>query len=543
MKSLVLKDLGKHGVNFDVAPSLLPAEVFSSGNNFKLSNGVIKTFNGQKLEDSYFDSLELTWASVTHTWESINLTWEDFGEVYPGYIQYVVALSGTYYLIMCHDRAFAVDGNSWHSITSARGYRGLNPGDEGHWTGCTIGGTPVVTNPQHFPEYWAPAATAQILRPLEFSPGLTWAGAEKSARIIRSHGSFLIALNLIEAGIEEPSSYRWSHPADINSLPHTWDETDLSALAGKASIEGSGGALVDGLSLRDSFVLYAERSISILDYTGDNFVWRRRELTNSYGLLSKHCVVEVLGKHYFMTESDIMVTDGNSVESLLYGRAKTLLAKLNKSEVNNCFVAADYAKKEVWFFFAEEGFVYPNTALVYNWEENLLYKRDVSNNICSVTNGALIGPSATWENIDYTWANVSHTWNNINPALFGLVLVGLSKDQAKIYSFTENELNENLSSYVEKLSFSIENLATLVTITRITLDIDCRMAVRVMVGTQTHLGAKIQWGTKLHYDPNNKRKLDLRSTGRYHSWRIESRCDHPFKLKGMTIEYVTRGVR
>ena len=68
--------------------------------------------------------------------------------------------------------------------------------------------------------------------------------------------------------VEPPSRTEW-HPA---VLGHNGSLRD--SIAGYVNL-GKGGKIVGGESLRDSFAVYSEDSISMLDYVGDALGWRR----------------------------------------------------------------------------------------------------------------------------------------------------------------------------------------------------------------------------------------------------------------------------
>jgi len=100
---------------------------------------------------------------------------------------------------------------------------------------------------------------------------------------MRSHKQFLFALGLNEGGTIIPDGVRWSSPADITGIPETWDELDTTNFAGITTLGGDGGNIIDGVSLRDSFVVYRESGITVFDYVGGQFVWKSmsRELSMS----------------------------------------------------------------------------------------------------------------------------------------------------------------------------------------------------------------------------------------------------------------------
>ena len=92
---------------------------------------------------------------------------------------------------------------------------------------------------------------------------------------------------------EQTEEYRdkvwWSHPAEpFDGIPFSWRPTSEQpdSIAGYVNL-GRGGAIVGGESLRDSFVIYSEDAINVMDYVGDALGWRRRTVSSSADLVGK----------------------------------------------------------------------------------------------------------------------------------------------------------------------------------------------------------------------------------------------------------------
>ncbi|RLD75153.1 MAG: hypothetical protein DRJ15_17380, partial [Bacteroidetes bacterium] len=296
-------------------PWTLPPEFITYGRNFRVSSGAIVPKGGVQ----EFSTAPASW--------------------FPAHVFHIGSLGNNYWIVAGRTKVYVVVGAVWHDITSAAGYGTLNANDELLWTTCALGEIPILNNPQAHPEYWSPQQTTQILQPLLFDATNTWLAKTYSAKVFRSHKNFLFALNLTEGSTEFPDSFRWSHPADVNGLPATWDETDEAFLAGKASLGGNYGDIIDGASLRDSFPIYSESGINILDYTNDEYVWRRRELSSTIGLLTTNCVVEIKGTHFLLGDSDVVTNDGNQINSIAHNRIrKDLFTKIDTDNFNRCYV-------------------------------------------------------------------------------------------------------------------------------------------------------------------------------------------------------------
>jgi len=207
MKTLVVSNLGQKGLNTDLAAWELPPEFLTYGINFRAVANKLET-------TSAYDPLSAPAVPIN-----------------AGHLMSVEVSSGNYWLTPGRTAVNIFDGATWFDVSNPAGYAALITDDELDWTSCMLGSIPVINHEKLYPEYWSPQSTSTLMQPLEFSPGTTWAVANKSFKVIRSYNNFLFALNLTEGGVELPNSYRWSHPADTNGLPFTWDETDNSSIA------------------------------------------------------------------------------------------------------------------------------------------------------------------------------------------------------------------------------------------------------------------------------------------------------------------------
>ena len=420
-----LKNMGANTPVFDLEAGDLPLDVMSFANNYLLRDNKVLSFNGEKVLNSLSSIATSTVLKF-----------------YGGRLEYILSGAIKFYIVAgfndnsTSDAVVLVfDGNTWYDISNALGYPSLILGDELLWTGCKLGPIQILNNPKHFPEYWSPASTSQRMQDLKFDPTHTWRELNFRAKVMRSHKNFLFAINLTEGGVEFPTSYRWSHPADINGLPFTWDETDLSAIAGKASVEGQGEALIDGLSLRDSFALYSSRAMNVLDFVGGEFVWQSRKLSHSHGVLTTNCVVEAVGNHFVLTDGDIVINDGNSITSLLSNKMKRFLERnLSDTAFNNCFAQASYINNEVWFFIVQPAHTYPSLAIIINYVTGAVSVRDIQGKKSSASFGQGLNPVLQWDNVspDLTWDNINRVWAESDNSPFDDVVVGLDTGPTEI---------------------------------------------------------------------------------------------------------------
>jgi hypothetical protein len=454
-------------------------------------------------------------------------------------------------LVAGRDKVYGFDGSTWADISSLAGYLAIGVDQELDWTGCLMGQFPVINNPQTHPEYWggavaplSPPSLGLTLQPLPWVAGVSdWASVNKQARVIRSHKTFMFALNLIDGGTEEPDAYRWSHPADINGLPPSWDDTDPLYLAGKANLGSDSGAIIDGRSLRDSFAIYSEDGINILDYDPNSeFVWRRRELSSVAGLLSKNCIAEVKGRHYFLADGDIAVNDGNQITSILHNRLRKFLSpRISADYYLRSFVMRNNPFSEIWFCVPIDGAEFPNAAMVYNFLDDSWAIRDLPSDTIELSHGwygSQSQPALTWDTWVGDWNTQTRIWGSTVRSPLDDTIIGVDRASYQLVELDpQDERVTELGTTIERLGFPLEGHDDVTTITRIYPHIEGTQPITIQIGSQDRAGGPVRWKPAKTFTPGTDRKIDVRTTGELHAWRISSVGFGNWSMSGMTLEF------
>ncbi len=522
-KLLRLNNVGTKGLNSDVQPWELPPEFITEGRNYRVFAGALRTAGGGQL-----------WSTAP-----VNFN--------PGYLIHVPTPSSNFWLVAGRSAVYAFDGSNWSDISSLAGYVGIGVDQELLWTGCSMGQIPILNNPQHFPEYWSPQQAGQILQPLAWDASNTWADVNVACEVMRGHKTYLFALNVTEGATEFPDSFRWSHPADINGLPPSWDETDPAFLAGKASLGGDGGRIIDGGSLRNSFAIYSEKAVDILDERGDDLVWRRRELSSTVGLLTRNAIVEVQGAHFFLGDGDILRNDGNSLVSIVHDRIRRRLnAEINAEFFDRSFAVRNTNLKEVWFCVPESGSTTPNVAYVYNWRDDSWAIRDLVPGTSYANYGGQSTPDDSWGGLSValTWDNVQRPWGSALLTPLDDTVVGCKSGDGTLHFQDPRDVpDDDVKTRVVRTDFPLEGHRQVTTISRVYPKIEGTEPVRIQMGSQDRAGAPVRWKPPLTFNPGQDRKLDVRTTGELHAWAIESIGKGNWIMSGMDIEYTPNGAR
>jgi hypothetical protein len=523
---LEIENIGAKGLNTDLAAWSLPPEFLTFGVNFRVFANQLQTAGG---------------------WENWSTAPVDFDAAH---VIHVGATSGEYWLVAGRSAVYAFDGTTWTDISSLAGYAAIGPDQELNWTSCLMGQFPIINNPQVYPEYWGgpslePPSPAFAMQPLpwDFGVGNTWDDVNQQARIIRSHKTFMFALDLINNGVDERDAYRWSHPADINGLPPQWDDTDPLYLAGKANIGSRTGRIVDGQSLRDSFVIYSEGGVSILDFDPNSaFVWRRRELSSALGLLSKDALIEVKGRHYFLSDGDIAANDGNQVGSIMHNRVRRMLSsRISTDYYQRAFAVRNFPFSEIWFCVPIDGAEFPNLALIYNYQDDTWATRDMPDppvELAFAGYGSQVVPTTSWDTWAGTWDQQTRVWGSVVRTPLDDTIVGVNRATSELIFLDPKDTREvELGTRVERIGYPLGGHDDVTTITRVYPHIEGTQPLTIQFGSHDKAGGAIRWKPAVLFTPGVDRKIDIRTTGELHAWRFQSEGFGNWNLSGFTVEY------
>lgn len=384
MPIITLRDVGKYGVGKDTRPHTLPPGAWSRSQNIRFRDRLAGNIGGHERIFSV--------PRITPLWLLYAKTPASSHFIYPGLT-----------------KIYQWDGLSHKNIT--RQTAGVDvdyaASEVIGWNGGMLNGIAILNNGVDLPQSWnpyTPAARAVNLA--------NWPTTDR-ARVIRPHKAFLIALNLTKSGTEFPYLVKWSDAADPGFVPGSWDETDPTTLAGENPLAEGGDFIVDGLDLRDTFIIYKESSVWLMQFVGGQFVFRFQKLFDDFGLLSQECVREFKSRHFVVSNDDIIIHDGNQWESI--GKEKVrrnLFNNINPEQISKVFVQADYKNTEMWICYPESGVTYCNRALIWNWEEGTFTERDIPGLVHMAYGQVSLEESETWDSFSGEWDAASTIWDS-----------------------------------------------------------------------------------------------------------------------------------
>jgi len=443
----------------------------------------------------------------------------------------------------------------WYDITRGSGAGGAYAATATeNWTSTVIGGVLVMTNGFDEPQYWelisgVPATIQKMQNLNNFT-------ASTECKSMRAFRSFLVALNITSSGVSYPRVVKWSTEAGIQATPTSWDITSATVDAGEYELADSKGEILDGLPLRDTFMIYKEDSIYSMSYVGTPFIFQFNQLSPSVGALSKNCVAEYDGGHFFLGNGDVYINDGQRIQSILPHKIRDyIFSEIDGANFKKSFVVADYGNTEMWACFPTPTSATNqcNKAVVWNWTNKAFTIRDIPD-LADIGYGTIPDPNAftTWAAAIPTWSSALGTWT-ATWSQSENVLVMASPTDTKLYrnASGNREDDSDMTSFIERtgMAFTAQQQNDQSTVKRIKA-IWPKMevtgsgnTVNVYVGTQNSTEAAVSWSDAVAFNPDTQSKVSVRKSGKLYGVKFESTGDFDWRLDGYEIELDDAGRR
>jgi hypothetical protein len=507
----VLKDLSKHDI---------PQNAWTDASNMRFLDGYIQQFLGHGAA---------------------------YGTppIIPYHVLPVNVGSTRYWLYAGAQKIFAVSisGGSVVHTNLTRQTAGVDvnyTGVPNQWTSTLLSGIPIFNagNTVDPPQRWD-LNIANRMVTLDNWPANTYCKA------LRTFKNFLIALNVTKGSQNFPFMVKWSSPADPGGVPLTWNPADQTQDAGEADLAESNGAIIDGLQLRDVFMIYKEDSVWRMTYTGGQYVFAFQKVLGVSGALNRNCIVEVDGFHFVLTGSDVIVHDGQNSTSILDKQARrALFQDFDVSAIDRAFVVKNPFLNEVMICYPQAGNSIPNKALVWNYRDKTVSYRDMPS-VHHANYGAVDSALGdTWDSDGDPWNSDLTLWNgpDFTP---NTTRVLMASELQKLYLLDTSASFDGVkpTCYVERvgLDFGEPEKKKLVTGVRL----------RVVGGTGDTITVKVGASDDPYVDPAYSATLthtigqtvacDCFVSGRYIAIRIESGSAYFARIDSFDIEVLEEG--
>jgi len=499
-------------VNQDLPPNMLPPEIYSAVTNMEPFDIGMRGVRGAV---AAFGTPLFT----------------------PEYLAFVTSPTGFFWLYAGSNGIGVTNGQAHFDITPAAGIVSSWPTN---WTHGQLNGLPVLNNGIDVPVWWN-RVPANIMQPLPGWPANTTAG------VMRAYNYNLIALDIRDSQGEFDNHLLWSNSADPGVIPDSWTPLPEND-AGFNTLADQPGSLLDGIQVRDSFMLFKEHSTYLMNYIGGNFVFNFRKLFTTSGILSSNCASEYLGNVAVLTDGDFILTDGQRADSLIDKKMRSwLFNNIDSDNYRTSFVVSYQSENQIWCCFPENGASEPNLALVYDASDGRFGIRELKpaafigrgqvGNVSGVVN---------WDDDDQAWDDDGTGWNQslFNPTEDAL----LQADRIGNQTLAINEGNDidgvAITHRVERSGLDLGDPETVKLVRAVVPRVIglTGTVLTIRIGAAPNDDDVITWSPPVTFTIGGSQKIDLFAQGRFLAFSVESTLDQaPWTITGMDFDYDTQG--
>ena len=508
----------KNGLLRDVPPSEVPDEYYTTAGNVLFRDSFAERVVGDAR----------VYPGVTGALRNILSTRDSAG--------------ANFWMYSSPNTVNAVTGSTISDLTPIGGLQTQD--DPNAFTTSLLNGLPVWNNQLDVPHYWTNDPGA----PLAPLPG--WQAGD-TCRAIRPFKFHLFALGMEEAGGSFPMKLKWSDAAEPGAVPQTWEALPNND-AGDTQLSETPGGIVDAWPLRAGLMIYKESSTYLCNWIAGQFVFNFRPLFITSGVIARNCVVEHDARHFVFTDDDLIMTDGNTIQSIVDRRnRKALFSSLDQDNARNAYVINYERQKEIWFCYPENGSKYCNRALVYDVRNDSTGFRE----LCSSPHGRLgfvtdAVEDDSWDSDTQAWDDDVTSWTAFarSDVELDLVIACTDDDTPTNGKLVEVDAGsdfdgEPINALLVKSDMSFGDADRLKLVKRVYPKVEANdgVTVDIRVGSAESPGGTVSWSPPVPYVKGTNTKIDTFSLGRYISIEISSAGGAPWTLIGFDVEYETRG--
>lgn len=521
-------DMDSVGIITDISPHDLPLSAWSAGRNVRMIDGRVEKMPGHK--QSFTPGTDVRFMlPFQHA-------------------------TGYWWLYAGNNSIWTYQGGQTADVTRLTGpYNAANE----RWSGGVMNGIAILNNPNDVPQQWSNPGLANRCVNLANWP------ADWRAQNLKPFGNFLVALGTTKGNSPQPYNVNWSHPAEPGTVPISWDIADPTKDAGEQTLADTEGFVVNQLTMGNLNLIYKEDSVHAMQYIGGNNIFGFRALftKENIGLLMPNGLASFTppGKsshHIVFGPNDIVVHDGRSVIPILEGRMrKWLYNNLDSDNFRNTFIVNNLQMKEIWICFPLVGNIWPNCALVWNYNNNTTTIRDLPSvataAVGQITEVVAGQTQASWNADTGTWDADTSTWgSSAYQPVTSRLLMGSNGPYPHTFVMdlgTQFE-DTNYNSFIERTGLTVvgtdksgkaiqdSESVKLVTEVWIRAQGNVGTVLQVFVGMQDNRGGYPTWNGPYPFVIGVDQKINPLVSGRIVSIRFECAEASLWEVHGYDLE-------
>lgn len=510
-----IPEVGEVGVNKDLSASEMKPQAWTDANNIRFLDGMALQFFGHSE----------VYATPPQT---------------PQHLVPVSISGQRYWIYATAGKQYAVTSSG--GVVTHTDITHVTPrtGVANKWTSTSLSGIPILNaDDGKAPMSW------NLNLANKFVDLNAWP-ANTTCKSVKAYKNYLVALNITKSGTNYPYMVKWSHPADPGALPVSWDHTDVTKDAGELDLAEGADPIVDGLQLRDSFMIYKESSIWRMDFTGGPYVFRFQKVLGSSGALNKNCIVEVDGVHVVLTNQDVIIHDGQTATSVMDKQTRRFLfQQMDTSAMDKAFVFKNPFFNEVYICYPALGSSDCDKAMVWNYKDKTVTFRDLPN-----LNHAQFGPvddttSSSWSTDTETWTQDLSVWNG-TIQVPSVARVIMASTNGKLYLLDGSAYFDGVvpTSYLERRGHTFgapENIKTIRAIRPRIKGVNGDTVV-IKIGSADDPNIDPTYQSTMSHTIGTTVNNDCFVSGRYIAIRFESGTAAQWRLEAFDVDVEVNGM-
>ena len=510
MALVPVKSVGSIGLNKDLSQSELPTNVWTDCQNIRFLDGYAYQFLGHS--EVYSSPAEV-----------------------PQHVMPCNVAGSRYWIYATASKQFAVTNAGATSVHTDITHLTPRTGISNNWTSTLLSGVPILNagDSSSAPMAWS-LNLANKFVDLSNWPASTY------CKSIKSFKNYLIALNITKGSARYPYMVKWSHPADPGGLPSSWDPADATKQAGETDLAEGYDQIIDGLQLRDSFMIYKENSVWRMDFIGGNYIFKFSKVLGKSGAMNRNCIAEIDGYHVVLTNNDIIIHDGNSANSVLdKATRRWLFQNIDIDNYAKSFTFVNLFFNEVYICYPQIGSSICDKAIVYNYKDKTVSARDMPSVNHAAYGSVDNGLSGLWSQDSDTWSADLTAWAGPDFVPSSARCIMASNDQKLFMMDASASFNGVIATaYLERRGLSFDAPETLKLIRGIRPRImgNTGQTVQIQIGAQTDPFTEPVWGPVMTHTIGTTVSNDCLVSGRYIAIRFSTGTAFQWRLDSYDID-------
>lgn len=442
----------------------------------------------------------------------------------------------SYWVYCTRTKVYVTDGADHFDITPV----GLLPSEPGQWTSTILNDVLVMNNQLNVPYYWD-GQPSNVMLPL---PGWPEDARCKSMRAYKYH---LFAMHITENSVVYPDLLWWSAGAEPGAVPQEWLPTPSND-AGDVLLSDTPGGIVDGLPLRDAFIVYKDFASHIIQYTAGQLVFSARKLAYSSGIQSINAVTEIDGLHWVFTGTDVVTHDGQSTKSRVDNKCRrAIVDSVDPAYRQLCQVVARHADNQVWICIAEQGAGHLSKAYLINNLTGDIGTRTLPL-VEYVARGVVttIADSLSWDVDNGAWDEDNSIWKQATYSATddSMLLCDETGNRLLDVDRTDQDITGTVSAYVERTGMNLGDPIAFKYVNRLVPRIEGAngTVINIRVGAQNYFNVPITWSDAQPFVIGEDVAINVEANGRLIGVRFSAETNTAWTLHGYTMAYTTQGI-